>query len=69
MKRSLPYTPYINEGAISFFSQQKFWRSVPQCDHLVSVQSLLVFSIIQSSQTPVTQLNLTPKQQCFNPSC
>jgi len=62
----VPDTPDVDGGAISLLPQQQFWRPVPQRDHLVRVQALVVFCVVQSTQTPVTQLYLTSAQHKQN---
>ena len=35
----LPTTPHINGRCVSFLPEQKLWRSVPKCYHLVGIWS------------------------------
>ena len=46
--------PDINGRSVSLLSQQKFRRSVPQCDHFVGVRPLFILGIVQPDSRTVS---------------
>lgn len=55
----IPQAPHVDGWAVSLFSKQQFWGSVPQSDDFVCVQTISVFSMVIPSQAQVPELDLS----------